>query len=552
MVKDAVKTTVFCLFVLCFIAGCGGGGFGTADTPPGVNPGQVSLLKLMPDRNVAQTGSFAFFHARVLDGNGMPIAGKNVNFTNISVGATLSATSAVTDKDGIAKVSVRMTHSGYATVIAEVEGFRDKRSLLFTTLNSIRGFALNPILVLLDADRNLNGIYNEADDFRVCQAPNTNVVRVRATAYVMGVRTGGLRVGISSDYPSLVTFPNTPLFDGTTNTYYLTTNSQGEATVDVTVNCQLQPNELLFNIFAITDAYYVEDFDKSFRGTGGMSLFLQPVTITGINLTADPSTAIVNGISNIRAVVNTSIGPAPDNTAVQLYTTCGTITPTPAMTLNGVATAVFTAPSYIPQGGICSVVAKVGNQTATVNITITGQLRVDPSTLTINGTTGGTATFTVSGGIPGYRIYSNNAAFAPNPTTLNTSGSSFTVTVPANTSAQTVTFTILDSQSNSVTATLNITATGESQLTISPISVTIAPGESATFVISGGTAPYTLTSSRPSLLTVSPATVTSSGGTFTVTAGTVTASTDVTITARDANGNMASATVTIDPRATTT
>ena len=531
------------------LSACGGGGAGVADVPPGVNPGVVSLLKLMPDRNVAQTGSYAYFHARVLDGNGVPLAGKSVNFTNMTAGVTITSPTAITDKDGIAKVGVRMTYAGYATVIAEAEGHRDRRSLLFTNQNSIRGFALNPILVLLQADRNMNGIYDEADDFKVCQGPNTNVVRIKATTYVMGVRKGGMRIGISSDYSTLVTFPNTPMLDVATNTYYLTTNAVGEATVDVTVNCQLQPNELLFNMYATTDYYYIEDFDLSFMGTGGMSLFLQPVTVTGIVLTADPTTAVVGGTSNIRAVVNTTIGPAPDNTAVQLYTTCGTITPTPALTVNGVAEASYTAPSYIPQGNKCTVIAKVANKEATVDININGQLEVQPETLTFDGNQGGTATFTVYGGIPGYRIYSNNSAFSPNPSTLQKSGDSFSVNVPAGTPDTTLTFTIIDSQGNRVQATLEITSS-QTALTITPGAVTLAPGETAQFMISGGKAPYSITSSRPDLVTLSSSTVSSSGGTFSVTAGTVTANTTVTIIVRDSLGAIATATV--SPVATTT
>ena len=553
MMRNPIKIFVVLFVFSVLLYGCGGGGAGVADVPPGVNPGQVSLLKLMPDRNVAQTGSFAYFHARVLDGNGVPLSGKTVNFTNMTTGVTLTATTAITDRDGIAKVGARMTHSGYATVIAEAEGHRDRRSLLFTNQNSIRGYSLNPIIVLLQADRNMNGIYDEADDFKVCQGPNMSVVRVKATTYVMGVRQGGMRLGITADYPTLITFPNTPMLDQTTNTYYLTTNPMGEATVDITVNCQLQPNELLFNIFATTDIYYIEDFDLSFIGTGGMSLFLQPVTVTGILLTADPTTAMVGGTSQIRATVNTTIGPAPDNTAVQLYTTCGTISPTPALTLNGVAEAVYTAPSYIPQGNKCTVIAKVANKEATVDINITGQLDVQPSTLTIDGNQGGTATFTVTGGIPGYRIYSNNAAFSPNPATLQRSGDSFTVNVPAGTPATTVTFTIIDSQGNRVTATLNITSTQTATLAVNPTAATIGASETAVFTITGGRAPYTVTSSRPTIaFNSTPGNgtwiVTQAGGTFTVTGGVVSAATAVVFTITDANGaSITQPTVTVNP-----
>ena len=553
MMRNPIKIFVVLFVFSVLLYGCGGGGAGVADVPPGVNPGQVSLLKLMPDRNVAQTGSFAYFHARVLDGNGVPLSGKTVNFTNMTTGVTLTATTAITDRDGIAKVGARMTHSGYATVIAEAEGHRDRRSLLFTNQNSIRGYSLNPIIVLLQADRNMNGIYDEADDFKVCQGPNMSVVRVKATTYVMGVRQGGMRLGITADYPTLITFPNTPMLDQTTNTYYLTTNPMGEATVDITVNCQLQPNELLFNIFATTDIYYIEDFDLSFIGTGGMSLFLQPVTVTGILLIADPTTAMVGGTSQIRATVNTTIGPAPDNTAVQLYTTCGTISPTPALTLNGVAEAVYTAPSYIPQGNKCTVIAKVANKEATVDINITGQLDVQPSTLTIDGNQGGTATFTVTGGIPGYRIYSNNAAFSPNPATLQRSGDSFTVNVPAGTPATTVTFTIIDSQGNRVTATLNITSTQTATLAVNPTAATIGASETAVFTITGGRAPYTVTSSRPTIaFNSTPGNgtwiVTQAGGTFTVTGGVVSAATAVVFTITDANGaSITQPTVTVNP-----
>ena len=93
-------------------------------------------------------------------------------------------------------------------------------------------------------------------------------------------------------------------------------------------------------------------------------------------------------------------------------------------------------------------------------------LTVQPPAQTVDGGSGGTAAFTISGGIAPYAVSSNNPSFPPSPATVTASGGSFTVSVPAGTPAATVTYMVQDNAGVTAAAVLNITASAP------PISVT--------------------------------------------------------------------------------
>lgn len=93
--------------------------------------------------------------------------------------------------------------------------------------------------------------------------------------------------------------------------------------------------------------------------------------------------------------------------------------------------------------------------TSTLTISAPAAFSVFPTSVKVNGVIGGTARFDVIGGIPPYRIYSDNIAYQPNPTTLTGEGS-FTVTVPADSPKTTVTYTAVDNRNNTKSATLEI------------------------------------------------------------------------------------------------
>jgi len=568
--KNAV--TLFALLVLSIVAAsCGGGGGGSLNSPGGENPGVPSIVQLAPSQNVAQTGANITLSAKVLDGNGAALPNIAVTFTNLSpIGILSTAVPVTTDSGGIARVNISSATPGFATITAQVSsgaGFiRDKRSVFFTTSASANGLAFTPVSVEVDVDGDGNGVvnsvvgWNQTTDLNVCTAPGDNVVRIRATVFIAGVRAAGVAVAFTTDNDITATFPNTPFgidndADGDKDIDVVQTNSQGEAFSEVTINCLIQNNERILNVFAFTGSLFVPDFNDFFSGLGAVPLFLQPVTITGIPVTATPATVLPGGTSRIDATVNTTAGPL-GGVAVSFTTSCGTVSPTVSQTAaSGVATTTFTAPST---PGICTVTARVGSVTGFATVTVTTALTVQPPAITVNGGTGGTATFTIFGGVPSYTITRNNAAAwtAPVPATVTTSGGAFTVTVPAGTPATSVTYTIRDSVGTTVTATLTVTA-GPALLVV-PASQTVAcaaTGPAATYTITGGTAPYTVTTSHPGITSFTAptagdtVTVAASGGTFTIAYDVtmlVVVDTTVTITVTDSLGASMPATFIID------
>lgn len=445
------------------VSSCGGGGSGL-NSPVGENPGVPSLVLLTPSQNVAQTNANITLSAMVLDGNGAPIPGVVVTFTKLSAIGTLSTTLPVaTDAGGIARVNIYSSAPGFATVAASVgegAGFiRDKRSIFFTTSDSTNGLAFTPIAVVVDIDGNNNGVYNEASDLKVCEAASDNVVKVRATLFVAGVRAPGVPVYLTTDADKLASFPNTPYgtdndADGDIDIDLVTTNSQGEAFTELTINCLVQNNERIMNVYAYTNTIYVAAFNGYFSGLGAIPLFLQPVTITGITVTATPSAVVAGGTSQIAATVNTSAG-AISGIAVSFTTSCGTVSPTVAQTnSSSVAATTFTAPAAL---GPCTVTAKVGSVTGTATVTVSTALSVTPASATV--VVGGAVTFTITGGVPGYTITISKTCTL-STTSVAASGGAFTVTTGVAgclVADSPVTVTIIDSIGAIVTRTITIT-----------------------------------------------------------------------------------------------
>ncbi len=510
------KLMPFLLIVLLlFVATCGGGGSGSASSPTGNNPGTPSSLQLIPEKSVAQTGSFVYLRAKVLDANGSPLSGQTVNFTNESnIGnittvsskgesraASASTTTAKTGNNGIASVRVRATTAGYVTIVVEIEGLRDKRSFYFTSSASLSGLSLQPIMIDVDIDAgDLNGKYNEADDFKVCLTSDEEVIRIRTTVYFIGARQSGVELSVSTDAASLIAFETAPFGtdsdgDGDYDVDTLTTDTQGEAFTDITVFCAITGEERYISILANTTAnYFLAEFESSFSGNGGTSLFLQEVTVDSVDVSAEPTEVEQEKTSKIKIVVVTNLGDPPDGTIVQVSTTCGTVDETAPTTVDGIAFVEYTAPSTFPPSDTCIVKAKVGGVSKTVTLTIYEPLDLVPETFTIDGRVGGTITYIVNGGVPTYTITSSDSTATDDVAswTVTTRGGTFTVTVPEGTPASSVTLTVLDSIGNTDTATLEITA-GE-PLSLSPTTTTVTgtPGTTS-YTISGGTSPYTVT-----------------------------------------------------------
>jgi hypothetical protein len=518
---------VFIIFALLAFAfsftGCGGGG-GSLDSPKGENPGKSTLVELTPSHFVSHTNSDITLHATVLDGNGNPVRNKAVRFTNLSPIGVLNEITDNTDANGIATVTLHSHEVGFATIQAEVdEGLNQVRD---RTIVFYSDFALawpQPYIAL-DIDADSDGIYNEPSDFNFFETPTDDTATLRATAFdEFGKRIVGMNVTFSGD--SGASFPLGDTF---------MTNSNGQAFTTLKVSpTSVVGQETSLLVQAV----------GSNGSADSMVVFLRPVFITGITLTASPTGVISGETSTVTATITTSAGTIPDDIAVQFSVspaTLGSVAPVVALTDNGAAQTTFT-PSDT-QTGTATITASLANFTGSVNIVVTTELTVSPESLTVSGLAGGTATYVISGGVAPYALTADtaNAALLP-PATVAASGP-FTITVPPGTSATTVTYTVRDSAGHSVTATLEITSIDLSVFPSSQTIVNPTGGDFATYSILGGAAPYLAFSSHPSLVTT---TVAGTTLTATVIAVPVT-DTNVTITILDADGTQITATLILD------
>jgi hypothetical protein len=568
-----MKKVIILLALLALSLGtfsCGGNGAGSADIPPGENPGIPSVVQLLPTHYISQTNAYIYLHAKVLDGNGIPVPNTQVIFTNMSFIGVLNPTTATTDGLGIVTVTIFSSTPGFSTVQAEVYTgagqVRDRKTVYFTT-NAILAVTMSLDVDSVPGNGNANTFtgYDESSDFILFNPPPDpdDTVEVLATVYnAGGVPIAGESVSWSADQTEAI-FLRT---ETTTNI-----SGQAKAVVQVTPE-SIRDTETHVNIMA-------------YAGNGAanmVTLFLQPVIPETIIVTADPAIVAPEATSTITAAVTLNTGgPAPDGTTVSFTTCdaatctalpepeccagctalCGAVTPF-AQTTDGATTGVtFTAPST---EDTCTIIATAGGKCGKTDVTVTTALTVQPSTRTISGVTGGVATFTIYGGIAGYTVTSSNPAIACNSTDADcsdtgdtgtwavaASGGTFTVTVPPNTPASSVTLTVRDSVGTTFTATLTIAA--GPALDVQPATITANEGEPITYTIFGGVAPYNVFSSSTAA-PPDPTTVDTAPYQFDVDIGDVctpvapatTCTTTVTITVKDALGATKTATITVN------
>lgn len=531
-----MKKVFILLIILSLIIGaysCGGGGSGSSSLPPGENTCKVSILKLMPSHYIAQTNSTIALHAKVLDGNGKPVPEIAVKFTNLSepfgviqsflklIGikkypGVLSSKEVLTDKYGIATVKLASSVEGFATIQAEVNSgcgiIRDQKTVMFA-VNIRPG---NPTMTLHVDDG--NGVYDEVADYSLFKTSgdDTRIIKARVLdGYGNPIALS--QVTFSSDTTD-VTFP-----EGNEKI----TNTNGEAFVQIKVNPSFMTSiARIINIYAVSNA----------PAYGIVSLLLNPLEIDTITLTANPSIVSPNGESTLRAVLKMKNSvTVPDGISVNFETTCGFVPPF-SQTTNGVANNTFIAPS-IP--GQCVITASAGGKSGNTTVNVTTTLSVQPASQTINGVSGGVASFTIYGGVKPYTVTSNNFAFQP---VMNESGDSFSVNVPANSPNVTIQFTVRDNLGATATSTLQITSIA---LSVFPSSVTVdsaAPDDTITFKIYGGSAPYTVFSNKPGAY---PPPTVADDNTFTVTVLTDAPEDTVVFTIRDSVGATTTATLNI-------
>jgi hypothetical protein len=548
-VEDKMKK-IFLWFVLLGLAlgtfGCTGGA-GTPERPSGENSGIPSSIQLLPAQYVAQTNSTIYLKARVFDGNGHPLTNIPVTFTNLTEGSashvltaaslnsltTLTGSSVreargvsvVTDYDGFATASLFSPVAGFVTVQAEInvgsDQVRDKKTVFF----SGGSLLYPPPTIILDVDSNFNGIYNEPDDFTLLDGPDDNQAAVRATVYdeFGGLVGAGFPVTFVTD-SSEVTFPLGNV---------LPTDSNGQATVLVTVTPSvLRPITTVVNVGAYASVH------SQFDAFNMVTLFLEPVVIEAITLSADPQTVASGGTSEVSAAVSTSAGtPAPNGTTVNfVLASHGTIEPF-GQTTAGVATVTYTAPTLSSGSSSVTdhVTASAGGFTSdplTITVAAPFVVNSQSATATQCASPAMTVSFTIQGGVGPYTVESGDADTAFNGTagngTWTVNGTSFTVTLKQGASSGTVSLTVKDSLGSSAIATLTIHLGSDD------------------VQIAGGTEPYSISDvDDPTPVLTAPSTGQFAGDTFTVTADTTDG--DATITVEDALCYTTTVTVTVSP-----
>ncbi|MHB8882240.1 MAG: Ig-like domain-containing protein [Thermodesulfovibrionales bacterium] len=469
MMKRLLFITVLAMVAALF-AGCGGGD-STSSAPVGVNPGVASRVELMATSYVNQTNSYCFFKAKVIDGNGVPMQGREVIFTNLSLTGVLDFTTAVTGANGIATVTLYSTSVGFATVQAEVnagtEKIRDRKTVFFSPFDiGFPGAEQVPPALVLDVDSDNDGIFNEANDFIMLDPAGKTDAIIRATVTDnAGAPVLNSEVTFGADSPE-VTFP----LGSSTTAPVVFTNSDGQASVLARISpVILRTTDSTVNITAAAD-----------NGTFNvLTLFLKPVTVSTISVIAVPSTVASAGTSAITAAVTTTAGtPVPDGTSVNFSVVGGgSITPF-GQTTAGLATATYTAPT-VTANTSASIRASVGSVIGATTVTITAPvvppaaLAVAPATGTASSAVGAALAFAISGGTGPYAVTSSTPASACNDAapanglcsdlgdtgtwTVTTASPTFLVAVPIGAPVGTVILSISDSSTPAKTATVVIT-----------------------------------------------------------------------------------------------
>ena len=316
---------IFILFILLalslFAFNCGGGS-GSSSSPKGENPGEPSVVQLLPAQFIAQTNSIITLHAKVLDGNGAPVKNMPVSFTNLSPIGVLSALSAKTNSTGIASVTLKSTTTGFSTVQAEinkgVSQVRDRKTVFFSSFSTAQ-----PIPKL---DLIVDGAGKDYTLFETGVSNDDEVTAIATVSDGFGQLVIGMDVLFGSDSEE-ASFPL-----GST----AMTDTNGEVSVLVRViPSALRALPTVMNLTALADngAFNI------------VSLTLSPVSIQKVEVFANPQSVDSDGTSTITAQVTTTAGtPAPDGTSVTFKADMGGIDPF-SQTTDGIAKATFNAPT---------------------------------------------------------------------------------------------------------------------------------------------------------------------------------------------------------------
>ncbi len=269
-------------------------------------------------------------------------------------------------------------------------------------------------------------------------------------------------------------------------------------------------------------------------GTGGTS----PNTPTG-SLGVSPSTVVMDfGSAPVTLTVSGGVKPYALTSSLQSLI--------PVTNSIGEDGRFSITPAYAPDIDtlVTLTIRDAAQSVTTALVTVNARLGV---ALAVSPTTAESGinvpvTFTITGGSTPYTVTSSQPSIVPNPIAVDAQGR-FTVQAISNPTVSTpVVLTVRDGRNATVTATLTVRSLA---LAVSPTTATTVFGVPVAYQISGGQAPYSVTSSFPTVV-ANP--IVDINGRFTITPLlNPPAAVDMVLTVRDAQGNQVTSQLRITP-----
>lgn len=578
---------------------------GSTVLPPGNNPGQAATLTLTSSARIINTGNAIPVAARVMDSAGKGVAGIAVVFTSNGAG-TMNTNYQLTDTSGYAKATIFSTAAGKSSVTAFSNTLSSSLNVYFVNgavqskitlsvdsngnniynepadfiVSTSSGIMSKLMLTFID------GAGEAVANKTITLASDSTMVTLSSTS-VTTDNTGNAYVFATFANPQSGLLANTVFVD--------ITASASDGTVG-TIALQLKP----FIVGGLT--FYPDTYAPNTGDTANLTACITnssstPVQLANlaINFTASPATSGIMlpfaftdatgcAKNTFKAITAGPVILTASFTSVSSQLTLNVqkasqqlqITPTSASVNAGDSvmfmitggTAPYTVTSLNPSltnpatwnvatsGGTFQV---AGVKAGSANIIVTdaagvqvqvaltvvaappgpsSNLAATPSTVSV--VVGQPQLVVITGGTAPYTATSLSPSLTDKASwDIASGGGSFQV---IGTNPGSALINVVDAKNAQIQVTLNIANTQASSLTATPSNVSLVIGEPQIVVITGGTAPYTVTSLNPSLTNPTSWSVTSAGGSFQVTP---TATGTALINVVDAKGTQIQITITI-------